>query len=246
MTRTWMMVSAVVALGLVVSPTFVRGQEEPATEPEATAAAPPGLETDEHKVDYGLGIQMGRSLLNQGIEVDVDVVVQGLRDALAGRKPAIGEHELRRVMKAFYAETRRTRIRNQTLAADENLKAGEVFLAENKSKNGVVTLPSGLQYKVLKEGGGPKPTDTDRVEVDYRGTLIDGTEFDSSSRNDEPATFVVKSSLPGWRQALLLMPVGSRWELYVPPRLAYGRRGTGLGVGPEATVIFEMELRAIK
>jgi len=241
-----MMVSAVVALGLVVSPTFVRGQEEPATEPEATAAAPPGLETDEHKVDYGLGIQMGRSLLDQGIEVDVDVVVQGLRDALAGRKPAIGEHELRRVMKAFYAETRRTRIRNQTLAADENLKAGEVFLAENKSKNGVVTLPSGLQYKVLKEGGGPKPTDTDRVEVDYRGTLIDGTEFDSSSRNDEPATFVVKSSLPGWRQALLLMPVGSRWELYVPPRLAYGRRGTGLGVGPEATVIFEMELRAIK
>ena len=109
-----------------------------------------------------------------------------------------------------------------------------------------VAAGRGLQDKVLSAGSGPKPTDTDTVEVQYYGTLLDGTEFDSSFRNGEPARFVVKGSLPGWRQALLLMPVGSRWELYLPPRLAYGRRGTGLGVGPEATVVFEMELLAIK
>jgi FKBP-type peptidyl-prolyl cis-trans isomerase len=233
-------------LAVAAVPIVVRAQEVPAAQADPAATGKPVIETDEQKRDYGLGMQMGRNLVNQGIEADVDLLVEGLRDALAGRKPLISEEELRRIMMAFRAELKRARIDNARITAEENFKAGEVFMAENKTKADVVTLPSGLQYKVLKQGAGPVPTDMDTVEVQYRGTLLDGTEFDSSFRNDAPATFVVKGSLPGWRQALLLMPVGSRWELYVPPRLAYGPKGTGLGVGPQATVVFEMELLAIK
>ena len=250
MTRKWLAVLGMAVLAAAAAPTQVRADETPVASPAAQdePAAPgiPTLETNEQKRDYGLGIQMGRNFKNQGIEVDVELLVRGLRDALAGRMPLISEDELRRTMTAYRAELKRDRIDNARITAEENFKAGEAFLAENKTKEGVVTLPSGLQYKVLKAGKGPKPTDTDTVEVQYRGTLLDGTEFDSSFRNDKPATFVVKGSLPGWRQALLVMPVGSKWELYIPPRLAYGPRGTGLGVGPQATVIFEFELLAIK
>lgn len=250
MTRQWLVVLGMTVLAVAAAPTPVRAEgattASPAAQDEPTAPGKPTLETNQQKRDYGLGIQMGRNLTNQGIDVDVDLLVQGLRDALAGRMPLISEDELRRTMTAFRAEMKRDRIDNARNTADENFKAGEAFLAENRTKEGVVTLPSGLQYKVLEAGKGPKPTDTDTVEVRYRGTLLDGTEFDSSFRNDEPATFVVKGSLPGWRQALLAMPVGSKWKLYVPPRLAYGPRGTGLGVGPQATVIFEFELLAIK
>jgi FKBP-type peptidyl-prolyl cis-trans isomerase len=235
--------TAVLVLAATLWPAHAQG---PQTSP--IEAATPGrtvIETDPHKRDYGLGVQMGRNLKNQGIDADVDLVIQGLRDALAGRKLLLAEDELRRVMMALRTETRQARVRNQAIAADENFKGGEAFLAENKAKPGVVTLPSGLQYKVIKAGNGPKPSDTDSVEVQYRGTLLDGTEFDSSFRNQKPASFIVKASLPGWRQALQLMPVGSKWELVLPPRLAYGPRGTGLGVGPQATVIFELELLAI-
>jgi FKBP-type peptidyl-prolyl cis-trans isomerase FklB len=131
-------------------------------------------------------------------------------------------------------------------AAEDNKKAGESFLAENKKKEGVVTLPSGLQYKVLKAGDGKKPTDTDTVECNYRGTHIDGTEFDSSYRTGQPATFKVAGVIPGWREALKLMPVGSKWQIFVPSQLAYGTRGKPGSVGPNAALIFEVELLAIK
>jgi len=238
----WMLV-AVALLALGSGPG--QPEERPPADPEV-ATAPRSLETDPEKACYGLGVELGRSLVNQGIEVDPDVVVQGLRDALAGRKPAIGETELRRVVRDFRAEARRARARSRSLGAEANFEAGQAFLSENARRDGVVTLPSGLQYRVLEQGIGPTPADTDTVQVNYRGRLLDGTEFDSSFRDGEPATFVVKASLPGWRQALLSMPVGSRWELYLPPRLAYGRLGTGLGVGPEATVIFDLELLAIR
>jgi FKBP-type peptidyl-prolyl cis-trans isomerase FklB len=131
-------------------------------------------------------------------------------------------------------------------AAEDNRKAGESFLAENKKKEGVVTLPSGLQYKVLKAGDGKKPTDADTVECHYRGTLINGTEFDSSYLTGQPATFKIAGVIPGWREALKLMPVGSKWQLFVPSQLAYGARGKGGSIGPNAALIFEVELLAIK
>ena len=238
-----MSMMVVVVLAAAQGPALAQGAT---ASPEPAASTQPALKTDKQKTDYGLGVQMGRNLKNQGIEADIDLVVQGLRDALAGRRLLISEDELRRTMMALRTEMRRDRVRDQAIASDENFKAGQAFLEQNKTKEGVVTLPSGLQYKVLRQGQGRKPTDTDTVEVNYRGTLLDGTEFDSSSRSGKPATFVVKASLPGWRQALLQMPVGSKWELYLPPRLAYGPRGTGLGVGPHATVIFELELLAIR
>jgi FKBP-type peptidyl-prolyl cis-trans isomerase FklB len=131
-----------------------------------------------------------------------------------------------------------------TLAAETNMKAGEKFLAENKNNEGVVSLPSGLQYKILKAGDGKKPTVDDKVVCHYRGTLIDGTEFDSSYRRNQPATFAVNKVIKGWTEALQLMPVGSRWQLVIPPQLAYGARGTG-GIGPNATLIFDVDLISI-
>jgi FKBP-type peptidyl-prolyl cis-trans isomerase FklB len=131
-------------------------------------------------------------------------------------------------------------------AAAENKTKGEAFLAENKKKEGVVTLPSGLQYKILKAGEGPKPTAEDSVKCNYRGTLIDGKEFDSSYKRNEPATFPVKGVIKGWTEALQLMPVGSKWQLFIPPDLAYGERGAGELIQPEATLIFEVELLSIE
>lgn len=218
------------------------GAQAPADAPTKPAA----VETEQQRIDYGLGVQMGRNLKNQGIEADPELVIQGLRDALTGKKLAISELDLRRSMMTLRSEMRQSRVRNTALASDENFKAGTAYQTENKAKPGVTMLPSGLQYRVLQQGKGPKPDDLDVVEVRYRGLLLDGTEFDSSSREEKPAQFVVKSALPGWRQALKLMPVGSKWELVLPPQLAYGARGNGLGVGPQATVIFELELVAIR
>ena len=223
-----------------------------AVAPTTAASAPatagvPALDNDEQKMDYALDLQIGRSLKNQGIDADSELFLRGLRDALAGRRPALSEQEVRRLMMAMRTEMRQTRIRSQAAVADDNFKAGQAFMAENGDRPGVVTLPSGLQYKVLAEGKGPKPADLDAVEVRYRGRLLDGREFDSSARNgDGPATFVVKASLPGWRQALQRMPVGSTWELYVPPRLAYGPRGNGINVGPQQTLVYEIELLGIR
>lgn len=222
--------------------------QDTAVAPASATVAVPALDNDAQKMDYALGLQIGRSMKNQGIDADSELFLRGLRDALAGRRPALSEQEVRRLMMAMRTEMRQTRNRSQIAVAEENFKAGEVFLAENQAKPGVVTLPSGLQYKVLTKGSGPKPADLDTVEVRYRGTLLDGREFDSSARSNDgkPATFVVKASLPGWRQALQRMPVGSTWELYVPPRLAYGPRGNGINVGPQQTLVYEVELLGIR
>jgi FKBP-type peptidyl-prolyl cis-trans isomerase FklB len=149
-------------------------------------------------------------------------------------------------MRTFQTELRDKQQAKRKAEGDENLKAGEVFLAENRKKEGVVTLPNGLQYKILKAGGGRKPTEADTVEVNYRGTLIDGTEFDSSYKRGKPVTFKVTGVIKGWTEALKLMPVGSKWQLFIPPQLAYGERGAGQAIGPNATLIFEIELLAIK
>ncbi len=158
----------------------------------------------------------------------------------------MSDEEMRTVMTAYQKEISQKQAEAAKIAAEKNKKEGDAFLAANKAKEGVITLPSGLQYKILKEGNGKKPTDADTVQVHYRGTLIDGTEFDSSIKRGQPASFPVKQIIPGWREALKLMPVGSKWQLFIPPELAYGARGAGGDIGPNATLIFEVELLAIK
>jgi FKBP-type peptidyl-prolyl cis-trans isomerase len=203
------------------------------------------LKTDKDKVNYAIGANIINSIRQQGVEIDLDLVIQGMKDASSGGKLLLGDEELRKAIEQYQVAVRQKRAQITAKAAEDNKKAGEAFLAESKKKEGVITLPSGLQYKVLKTGEGKKPTDADTVECQYRGTFIDGTEFDSSVRTGKPATVKVTAVMPGWREALKLMPTGSKWRLFVPSQLAYGERGSGR-IGPNATLIFEVELLAIK
>jgi len=211
---------------------------------QASAQEPAALKTQTDKVSYGIGVGAARNLKRQGIEVDVDVLVKGLRDELSGAKLLMTEDDLRATMTAFQAEMKQKQEQATKTAAENNKKKGDAFLAEYKTKEGVVTLPSGLEYKVLKAGEGKMPTEADTVECQFRATLLDGTDFDSSYRAGKPVTFEVKAAIPGWREALKLMPVGSKWQLVVPPQLAYGERGAG-AIGPNSTLVFEVELIAI-
>ena len=212
----------------------------------AIAQEAPALKTEKDKVSYGIGVDVARNFKRLGIDVNPDVLTQAIKDVLADKKLLMTDDELRATMTAFQNELRQKQIVAMQTAAAENKKAGDAFLAANKAKEGVVTLPSGLQYKILKAGDGKKPTDADTVECNYRGTLINGTEFDSSYRTGRPAVFKVTGVIPGWREALKLMPAGSKWQLVIPPQLAYGERGAGRDIGPNSTLIFEVELLAIK
>ncbi|MHB8846608.1 MAG: FKBP-type peptidyl-prolyl cis-trans isomerase [Nitrospirota bacterium] len=204
------------------------------------------LKTDKDKVNYSIGANIIGTIKQQGVEIDLDLVVKGMRDAYSGGKMLLSEEEIRTGIDKYQVAVKQKRSLQLARASEENRKEGEAYLAENKKKEGVVTLPSGLQYRVLKAGDGKKPTDADTVECNYRGTLINGAEFDSSHRLGAPAAFKVSGVIPGWREALKLMPVGSKWQLVVPPALAYGDRGAGGKIGPNATLIFEIELVAIK
>jgi FKBP-type peptidyl-prolyl cis-trans isomerase len=192
-------------------------------------------------------MNLGSNLKRQSIEVDPKILLQGLEDALAGGKTQLTEEQARAVMAGLQADLRKKMQEKMQQAGEANKKQGDEFLAANKSKEGVVALPSGLQYKVLTAGTGTKPTSTDSVVCNYRGTLIDGTEFDSSYKRGQPATFPVNGVIKGWTEALQLMPVGSKWQLFVPSDLAYGPQGTpGGNIGPNATLIFEVELLSIQ
>lgn len=213
---------------------------------QANAAEPQDLRSDRQKMSYALGTEAGRNVRRLGLDLDIDAVAQGMKDALSGAKPLMSEDEIEEMRRRYRAEMRKNRDEARQRAAQENAERGAAFLAENKAKPGVVTLPSGLQYRILVAGNGRKPTDQDTVECHYRGTLIDGKEFDSSYRRGAPATFALARVIPGWREALQLMPVGSKWQLVIPPQLAYGARGAGREIGPHATLVFEVELLAIK
>jgi len=199
------------------------------------------LKSTKEKVSYTIGMNIGSSFRQQGLEVEWDALLRGIKDAMAGKESLLTEAEARDVMTAFQKEMES----KQNLRMENNKKAGETFLAENKKKEGVKTLASGLQYKVIKEGTGPIPKKTDTVVTHYRGTLINGNEFDSSYKRKEPTTFGVGQVIAGWTEALQLMKVGSKWQLFVPPNLAYGEQGAGGMIGPGETLIFDIELLSI-
>jgi FKBP-type peptidyl-prolyl cis-trans isomerase len=204
------------------------------------------LKDQKDKVSYSLGLNLGTSWKQRGIEVDVDLVALGVKDALAGTNTLLAPKEVQEVLMAFQKELMAKQEERFKALGEKNKREGEAFLAENKKKEGVKTLPSGLQYKIITEGSGPIPKATDTVKTQYRGTLIDNTEFDSSYKRGQPATFAVGGVIKGWTEALQLMKVGSKWQLFVPANLAYGERGAGRDIGPNATLIFEIELLAIE
>lgn len=209
-------------------------------------AAPPPLITQKDKFSYALGMNLGTTLHRQSVPVDPNILARGLRDALAGGKTQLTEDQAKAALMEVQSEMRKKQQEEMQQAGANNKKEGEAFLAANKSKEGIVTLPSGLQYKILTQGTGPKPTAADSVVCNYRGTLLDGTEFDSSYKRGEPATFPVSGVIKGWTEALQLMPVGSKWQLFIPSELAYGERAPGPEIGPDSTLVFEVELLKIQ
>jgi FKBP-type peptidyl-prolyl cis-trans isomerase FklB len=221
------------------------GQGTTAAKKPATAAAP--LTTQKQKASYAVGANIGRGLHRDGVDVDPAIVARGLRDALAGAKLQLTDEEMKAALTTLTAEMKKKQDAETAAVSEANKKEGETFLAANKSKEGVTTLPDGLQYKILTPGNGPKPTPTDTVVANYKGTLINGTEFDSSYKRGQPVTFPVGQVIKGWTEVLQLMPVGSKWEVYIPSDLAYGPQGPGRGpIGPNETLIFEIELVSIQ
>ena len=202
--------------------------------------------TQKEKVSYSIGINIGKNMKMQGLDIDQGFFTQGLKDGLNNAKTAMSDKDMEATMKTFSQEMTTKMQAKQKADGEKNSKAGEAFLAANKKKDGVITLPSGLQYKILKAGTGAKPTASQTVTCNYRGTLIDGTEFDSSYKRGEPAEFPVGQVIKGWVEALQLMPVGSKWQLFIPSDLAYGPNGQGPVIGPNAVLIFDIELLSIK
>jgi len=204
------------------------------------------LKSQKDSISYSIGLNIGNNLKSQMIDIEPNIVAQGIKDIVDSNKTLLTEDQAQAVITAFQQQMMAKHEQVAKEQAEKNIKIGEAFLAENKKKEGVVTLPNGLQYKVIKMGTGKKPKATDTITVNYRGTLINGTEFDNSFKRGQPWTAPLNSFIPGWIEAVQLMPVGSNWEIYVPPQLAYGERGAGQIIQPNSTLFFEIELLAIK
>jgi FKBP-type peptidyl-prolyl cis-trans isomerase FklB len=215
----------------------------------ALASLAPAAETElkdqKEKVSYSIGIDIGNTLKRQMIDVNAELLNRGIRDGLSGTKPLLTEEQIKETMSAFQKDMMAKQTAAKKATGEKNAAEAKKFLAENKAKEGVKTTASGLQYKVLKEGTGPSPKATETVKVNYRGTTLDGTEFDSSFKRGQPASFPVNRVIKGWTEGLQLMKVGSKYQLFVPADLAYGERGAGSDIGPNATLIFEVELLGI-
>ena len=224
--------------------TSTTAKKAPVTTRSTTALA---LKTQKDKASYALGMKIGSDLRKQGVNASVDpaVAARGFKDALAGTKSQLTDDEVRAALTQLQSQVREKQMAKAHEEGGAAQNAGEEFLAANKGKEGVVTLPSGMQYKILTAGSGPKPTASNTVSCNYKGTLLNGKEFDSSYKRGHPETFPVGGVIKGWTEALQLMPVGSKWQLFIPADLAYGDRGAGGDIGPGETLIFEVELLSI-
>ena len=212
----------------------------------AFAADTPELKTDKEKISYSIGMEIGGNLKRGSVEVDPDLLAKGLKDSYGGGKTILTEDQARQAIADFQKTLMAKQAETMQKLSEKNKADGEKFLAENGKKEGVKTLPSGLQYKEIAPGTGKSPKTTDTVTTHYKGTLIDGTEFDSSYKRGEPVSFPVSGVIAGWTEALQLMKEGAKWQLFVSPNLAYGERGAGREIGPNATLIFEVELISIQ
>lgn len=208
--------------------------------------AQPQLKDQKEKASYSIGHELGTSLKKGNMEVNTDILMKGLKDGLSGAKSVLTDEQIKETMNTFQKEMMEKQQAVQKELGEKNKAEGTKFLAENKKKEGVVTTTSGLQYKVLKEGSGESPKETDTVVTNYKGTLLDGTEFDSSYKRNEPATFPVNRVIKGWTEALMLMKPGAKYQLWIPSELGYGERGVGKDIGPNSTLVFEVELLSIK
>ena len=204
------------------------------------------LKDDKDKVSYAIGLNIGKSMKTEGLDINPDVLAAAMKDVFAGAKTQLTDEEVQAVMQDFQKKmmAKQAAVRDEGLG--KNKAEGEKFLADNKKKEGIKTTASGLQYKVITDGKGKTPKATDTVKTHYRGTLISGTEFDSSYKRGEPAEFPVGGVIKGWTEALQLMKEGSKWQLYIPSDLAYGERGAGKDIGPNSTLIFDIELISVK
>jgi FKBP-type peptidyl-prolyl cis-trans isomerase FklB len=226
------------------------------TTPGSTAAKPPAakppvagqttLKDQKAKTSYALGMNIGHTIKGQSVDLDQAAFIQGMKDVLAGGKTLMSDDEMAAALTVLQTEMNAKAAEKAKQLGEANKVEGAAFLAANKTKEGVVTLPSGLQYKIITAGTGPKPTPADTVVCNYRGTLINGKEFDSSYKRGQPTPFPVGRVIKGWTEALQLMPVGSKWQLFIPSDLAYADRGAGQDIGPNATLIFEVELISIQ
>lgn len=251
----------VVCAGLALTPILVNAQAKKtvaSTKPKVTtktasvkpsSAAIPGtlkLSTLNDSVSYGIGLLVAQNFKSQGMDLNPDFLNKAINDVLKGGTPLISDMVAQQTANRYMMKVQEQKMAEQAKQFEPNKLAGEKFLAENAKKEGVVTLPSGLQYQILKAGDGPKPTANDKVKTHYHGTLIDGTVFDSSVQRGEPITFPVTGVIQGWVEALQLMPVGSKWKLFVPESLAYGIRGSGPTIKPYSALVFEVELLSIE
>jgi FKBP-type peptidyl-prolyl cis-trans isomerase FklB len=262
MQRSWATTSNLLAAGIVLLGSAA-AQQTPATNTQTTPPAkakqsttthksavaakpkPLALVTEKDKQSYAIGLNVGKSLHRDSVDVEPKFVLQGIEDALADGKILLTDDQIKTLMTDLQTQVEQKREEKRLALAETNKKDGAAFLAANATKEGVVTLPDGLQYKVMVAGAGPKPSATDSVVCNYQGSLLDNTEFDSSYKRGQPVTFNVGGVIKGWTEALQLMPVGSKWQLFIPPDLAYGDRGKG-PIGPNATLIFEVELLSIQ
>lgn len=246
--RTRIYIFTIVLSGLIAMAVYAAQTgtgEQAGSVGQATANNTIKFETELDKVSYVIGTQIAQNFKQQGVVVNIEPLVAGLKDASAGKELALSSEEMQQVMAAFQQRMMAKQMAEQAEEAKKNLAEAQKFLEANKAKEGVKELPSGLQYKVITEGTGKTPTAEDTVRTNYRGTLIDGTEFDSSYKRNEPVEFPVNGVIKGWVEALQLMKEGAKWELYIPPNLAYGERARP-GIPPNSLLIFEIELLEVK
>jgi FKBP-type peptidyl-prolyl cis-trans isomerase FklB len=231
--------AAVVVIGLLVVSAVAVGQDAPGTTTE--------LKDLKAKASYSIGIGIGKNIRNMTADVDVDIIAKGIKDGIAGGKMLLTEEQIAAALQAYQQQLNVKMAEAAKAVGEKNKKEGEAFLAENKKKPGVVALPSGLQYKEIKAGTGKTPKASDTVSTHYKGTLIDGTEFDSSYKRGQPASFPVNGVIPGWTEALQKMKVGAKWQLFIPSELAYGENPQpGSPIGPNSVLLFDIELLGVQ